>query len=293
MTGFAATSMVLFADSASPINISMNLKSLNSRFFEATCKLPYALNNLETECIKLFKRRLHRGHVYFTVYASNQHMLHCMIKPNLEVVRGYIEAINTIKESCHLEGNLAVHDILGLPHIFNIEERNLGDDLQKQLLDAIDLMIDEVLEARKKEGLSLKKDFEQRLSIVQPEIEAIEKAFNTLMEQQKILVHDELENLDAVHADVAESRRQTLYGQLDKIDINEEIVRFKSHLANFASQLGSPVVEKGKKLDFILQELAREINTIAAKCSDSTISSLAINIKVELEKAREQVQNIV
>ena len=80
---------------------------------------------------------------------------------------------------------------------------------------------------------------------------------------------------------------------LDKIDIHEEITRLASHLENLLAHLQSPDIEKGKRLDFTLQELGREINTIAAKCSDSTISAHAINVKVEIEKMREQIQNIV
>jgi uncharacterized protein (TIGR00255 family) len=92
---------------------------------------------------------------------------------------------------------------------------------------------------------------------------------------------------------LAELQRTAAYMTLEKMDINEEIVRFKSHLANFEQQLTAAGIEKGKRLDFTLQELAREINTIAAKCSDATIGAAAIDIKVELEKAREQVQNVV
>jgi len=84
-----------------------------------------------------------------------------------------------------------------------------------------------------------------------------------------------------------------LYISLDKMDIHEEIVRFKSHLKNITQQLESEKKEKGKRLDFTLQELAREINTLSSKCSDASITSQAINIKVELEKSREQTQNIV
>jgi len=88
-------------------------------------------------------------------------------------------------------------------------------------------------------------------------------------------------------------RKNALFALLDKMDIHEEIVRFKSHLKSLHHQLDSAEIEKGKRLDFTLQELGREINTIAAKCSDATIGALAINVKVELEKAREQTQNIV
>jgi uncharacterized protein (TIGR00255 family) len=293
MTGFAAKTLVIFPDSDNPVNISLSLKALNSRFFETTCKLPYALNNFETDFIKQFKTKLVRGHVYFTIHASSQHLLSCTVKPNLDTIKGYVAAVEQIKEETHLHGDIALSDLLQLPNIFNVEEKDIDESSRKLLFDAVEQLIDEVIEARKKEGLSLKKDLEQRIAIIQQEIDAIERAYNTVMEQHKALVNEELEGLETLQDDVAEPRRQVLYSMLDKIDIHEEIVRFKSHLANFSAQLVSPALEKGKKIDFTLQELAREINTIAAKCSDSTISGLAINVKVELEKAREQVQNIV
>lgn len=293
MTGFAAKTLVIFPSSDNPINISLSLKALNSRFFETTCKLPYALNNFETDFIKLFKTKLVRGHIYFTIHASNQHLLSCTVKPNLDVINGYLQATEQIKKEAGIEGTLQLKDLLALPYVFNVEEKDIDENAKQLIYDAVESLISEVIEARKKEGFSLQKDLEQRIVAIQHEIDAIERAYNALMEQQKALVNEELEELENIQEEVAEPRRQVLYSILDKIDIHEEIVRFKSHLANFSAQLTSPTIEKGKKIDFTLQELAREINTIAAKCSDSTIEGLAINVKVELEKAREQVQNIV
>lgn len=293
MTGFAAKTLVIFPSSDNPINISLSLKALNSRFFETTCKLPYALNNFETDFIKLFKTKLVRGHIYFTIHASNQHLLSCTVKPNLDVINGYLQATEQIKKEAGIEGTLQLKDLLALPYVFNVKEKDIDEKAKQLIYDAVESLISEVIEARKKEGVSLQKDLEQRIAAVQHEIDAIERAYNVLMEQQKALVNEELGELENIQEEVAEPRRQVLYSILDKIDIHEEIVRFKSHLANFSAQLTSPTIEKGKKIDFTLQELAREINTIAAKCSDSTIGGLAINVKVELEKAREQVQNII
>lgn len=92
---------------------------------------------------------------------------------------------------------------------------------------------------------------------------------------------------------ITETQLSAISQQLDRLDIHEEIVRFKTHIKSFSAIISSPDIETGKKLDFTLQELFRETNTIASKCSDAQISSLAIAIKVELEKAREQAQNIV
>ena len=113
------------------------------------------------------------------------------------------------------------------------------------------------------------------------------------MVSQKQKINEALAELENDTSKFAEMQKNALYAILDKIDVHEEIVRFKNHLKTLLASLESSDIEKGKRIDFILQELSREINTITAKCSDATISSHAINIKVELEKAREQTQNIV
>jgi uncharacterized protein (TIGR00255 family) len=294
MTGFSAKTLVIFPDKDHQVNLSISIKSLNSRFFETTCKMPFAFSNFETDFVKMLKAKLHRGHIYFTVHASSQHLVSCTIQPAFDIIRGYLEAVQAIKKEFNLNGELTIHELMRLPNTFNVEEKEIDDERSKKMIfDAVEQLINEVIEARKKEGALLKKDLEQRMTNVQLEIHAIEQAYNTLMEQQKALISQELGGLDTLSDEVAEPRRQVLYATLDKIDIHEEIVRFKSHLGNFVMNLASQTIEKGKRLDFILQELAREVNTIAAKCSDSTIGSFAINIKVDLEKAREQVQNIV
>lgn len=294
MTGFAAKTLVIFPTKEHQVNLSISIKSLNSRFFETTCKIPFALSNFETDFIKMIKAKLLRGHVYFTIHSSSEYLVSCTIQPASDVVRGYLDAVENIKKEFKLNGDLTLNELLHLPNIFNVEKKDIEDEKSiKLIFDTVDQLLNDVIEARKKEGALLKKDLEQRMFSAQHEIDAIEQAFNALMEQHKALAGQELGELESLSDEVAEPRRQVLYAMLDKIDIHEEIVRFKSHLSNFITHLASPAIEKGKRLDFILQELAREVNTIAAKCSDSTIGGLAINIKVDLEKAREQVQNIV
>lgn len=292
MTGFAAKSIIIELNE-NKITVAISIKSLNSRFFEATCKLPYTLTHLETTFIKLFKTQLHRGHIYFTIHISSPNLLKSSIEPSITIVEGYIKAINQIKETFNIEGKLTIHDLLHFSNIFNIEEQGIDESSITLIFDTTKELITELNDARQNEGMVLQKDLEKRIINMQKEIKTIESASQALLEQQKIKLSQELNKLDGMESEAIEIRRQILYTALDKIDIHEEIVRFKSHLKNLTEHLKSPTIEKGKRLDFILQELFREINTIAAKCSDVAIGSHAINIKVELEKAREQVQNIV
>jgi len=294
MTGFASKTITVHPSKEQSVNLSLSLKSLNSRFFEATCKLPYALNNLETELIKLFKKELHRGHIYFVVHASAPNIVETEILPAMDVVRGYLNAIETIKEKTGISGEITIKNILSLPNIFKTAEQNIEDTQTiKTLFDATRELINDVINARKKEGEALEVDIIKRMNTAEKDIIAIEKEFHAFIEKQKVIVAKEIGVLENVTDEIAESRRQAVYALLNKIDINEEIVRFKNHLATFKNYLNNPDIEKGKRLDFTLQELMRETNTIAAKCSNSTISGHAVNIKVELEKAREQVQNVV
>jgi len=300
MTGFGSHSFTLTIDDTSKTTVTITVKVLNSRFFETTSRLPYLVNDLETRFIKQMKDRLKRGHAYITINIQNQELLKNSVVPSLATIRGYINATNLIKKECSITGELSLGELLRLPNVFISEERNLDETTQKQFFDALDSALDYVCHARQQEGLALKADMLQRIAIIEHEINAIESAHLIRMEQQKIKVQtlltaqqEELAGIKDKDDEFTELRKSALYATLDKLDIHEEIVRFKSHITNLAITLESSKQEKGKQLDFTLQELGREINTIAAKCSDADIGSRAITIKVELEKTREQTQNLV
>jgi uncharacterized protein (TIGR00255 family) len=293
MTGFAAKSLVFTLEDGSKAQVAISLKSLNSRFFEVTCRLPYPLSNLETDLTKLLKQHLYRGHIYFTINTNTPNAFKSVVEPSLSIVHEYLNAIEILKKDCKLEGSLTLDNILQLPNVFNLAEKSLDAASTELILKTTKQLIDDVIAAQEVEGKTLLEDIAQRIVIMQKEIDEIEQGSAHLMEAQKAKLHAALKEMGEDEHKANDLHKNTLYSLLDKMDIHEEIVRFKSHLKNLTGTLQSDVIEKGKRLDFTLQELAREINTIAAKCSDATIGSLAINVKVELEKAREQTQNIV
>ncbi len=293
MTGFATKSLVFTLEDGSKAQVAISLKSLNSRFFEVTCKLPYPLSNLETDITKILKQYLYRGHIYFTINTNTPNAFKSVVEPALSIIHEYLTAINTIKKECGIQESPSLNTILQLPNVFNLAEKNLDSASTELILQTTKQLVDEVIKAQEVEGKILLDDIMQRIAIMQKEIDEIEKNSATLMEAQKTKLHQALQEMTPDEQKSNELHKNTLYSLLDKMDIHEEIVRFKSHLKSLSAHLNSSDVEKGKRLDFTLQELAREINTIAAKCSDATIGSLAINVKVELEKAREQTQNIV
>ena len=218
-----------------------------------------------------------------------------IIEPALSTVRGYLTALNTIKKECKIEGDITLQDLILLPNIFETKETPLSEATVERLWKEIHALTKKCTEARIQEGKSLEKDLRERVRLLRNLINELGPRALEAMAAKKVQL---LDNLRTVLKDVsselsAESQISAIYNQLERIDIHEEIVRYTTHLETLDEILTSKEISHGKKLDFTLQELFRETNTIASKCSDAIISGLAISIKVELEKAREQAQNIV
>jgi uncharacterized protein (TIGR00255 family) len=293
MTGFAAKIIEVPAFDNNKAYLSMTLKSLNSRFFEATCKLPHALQSLEIELIKLLKESLHRGKVSFIITMSNPLLFKGPVEPSFYMVQSYLEALEQIQKKYTIPGTISITELMNLPHIFIEEEASLNETMQHLILATTKQLIIELRIEQKNEGVALQKDIEERIVILKQEINDIEQLATQLAEKNKIEVQKKLTHLEKSSSDIIDLTRHQLYSELERLDIHEEIVRFKSHLSNLSDFISSDQKEKGRRIDFTLQELTREINTIGAKCSDPSIGSRAITIKVELEKIREQAQNIV
>jgi uncharacterized protein (TIGR00255 family) len=293
MTGFASKILVITMPSGERSSLSMNLKSLNSRFFEASAKLPIALSHLETTIIKQFKEKLRRGHIYFTAYLSNPNIFEGSITPAMSVIDSYMQSMKNIKAKYNLPEDIKLDNILRLPNVFSKEEQQLDEQVMQSIMTAVQELIDGVIGERITEGEKLNIDFQERIAHITKEMALITERAQVFVEECKKKVHATLQEIGADESLLANAQKSDLYSMLNKIDIHEEITRFNSHLDNFINILQNSEAEKGKRLDFTLQELGREINTITAKCSDSMISTHAINVKVEIEKIREQVQNIV
>jgi len=299
MTGYANAIIEIPVKEHEKLSLSIQIKSLNSRYFEVTSKIPYLLMDLDVAIQKLLKQKLHRGHAYITIKIQHDELKHSII-PALTTIKGYIEAINAIKQECQIKEDISLQTILGLPNIFQTAEESLGKTTETILLEKLETIIDQLIVMRTEEGTSLANDITNQITIIAHKLNLIKEASAQTSIEKKQELDSVIQKLQAYAAEdicankcLLESQKATLLSELEKIDIHEEIVRAQSHLISITQWLKIQEPSKGKKLDFILQELNREINTIASKCSHFTISSLAIDIKSELEKCREQAQNIV
>lgn len=293
MTGFASKTFTIESSSSDKAVITVHIKTLNSRFFEVQTKMSHIFSHLETKISSLLKRSLKRGFVTVTLYTDNKNFFKGAVHADMATVQSYKNAIDAIQEKLSLSGSLTLHDIILLPNIFTSNDLPIDASVEQFILSEISDAISHVVASRAQEGAVLSHDLQERFNTMHTEILAVEKRATTLLSEQKEKI-SALVAQTAVETDPqSETRKTGLYLTLDKMDIHEEIVRFKNHLKNIIEYLNAQELEKGKRLDFTLQELAREINTISAKCADGMLATHAINIKVEIEKAREQAQNIV
>lgn len=299
MTGYASAVVEVPIKGDEKLSLSIHIKSLNSRYFEATCKLPYLLGNLEVALQRNLKQKLHRGHVYISVKVQLDTLQHDIV-PSIPTVKGYLKAINEIKDECKLTEDVRLDSILKLPNILQVEEEALSKKTETLILQEIDKISDQLIATRITEGKALVKDLKQQIFSITKHLNAIKKASGKAAKDKKSDLDGVIAKLQSYSKEdlcttkcILENQKANLISELEKIDINEEIVRAHAHLKTIATWSTAKQDIKGKKLDFILQELNREINTIASKCSNFTISTLAIDIKSELEKCREQAQNIV
>ena len=297
MTGFV-TKTVPITINKETVTVTVSIKTLNSRFLEITCKMPHILTHIEHVLHKKFKEKLSRGSVLCSIHVSSLTPFSGAVHPSLRTIEAYLESIKTIQKkfgkTYNITDTLHIKDLISLPFVFETPEEPLNPVTKATLIALFDELIEEVLVERGREGAALKKDLENRIKTLKTVLKTLEAKSGVILKERRTKLQNEtIELLKSASAESKEHHMQQLLAQIEKMDIHEELVRFKAHIKNLELCIKNSDLEKGKKIDFILQELFRETNTIAAKCMDAELSSLTIASKVELEKAREQAQNIV
>jgi len=292
MTGFANFSVVILEANGEQCVVDIEIKTFNSKFFEPSCKLPSALSPYEMEIVSRLKVGLVRGRVYCTMRINGQGALLEKMSFSPSRVEEYLQAGVYIQKHFGVRGELSIAEIMALPQVFSTERTALSDQSLALLLTGLDRSIEQTLIARREEGKTLLVDLLKRLSLMASAMNDIEEIMLGLLATKK----EEVARTQQLAQGGDEAARALLVeyvSQLDKMDVHEEVVRFRSHLLAIERLLNDENPEKGRKLDFTLQELMREVNTVTAKCANYAMSARAVDIKVEVEKIREQVQNIV
>lgn len=291
MTGFASASIPFSIPNGEPGTLYLLLKSINARYFEVSCKLPYQLQPLEIDCINLFREHLYRGKITFSIQTGTPTIFHGTISPSLALIHSYVNAAHRVQQETGVPGTVTISDLIAIPDLFSPGDYSIDEGLKITLLQTIKKLCHQLTQTRQEEGKALAADIQARCKIISQSIQVITTLFQQNFELRRQKTMAEIQLLE--QAKDTETIRHQIHLDLMKTDINEELVRFHSHLETLKDTLANSDIEKGRRIDFVLQEMLREINTIASKSLDAPISSLVITIKVELDKIREQAQNVV
>lgn len=272
--------------------IIIEAKSVNNRYLDIdvrTYKQYIFLEEVLRECIS---SALSRGKISVFLQIETTDSNENLISLNESTAVGYLDAMKKIAALDGVKDDISVSSFLRLPDIFSVEKNEEDKDALSACVKEVACeALNDLTLSRENEGCRLKTFFETSIENVKSILEIIETCSpQTVKEYEQKLKERIKELLDGV--DVDETRLLTEVGIFaDKVNITEEITRFKSHLAEFSSLLNSDI-PIGRKLDFIIQELNREANTMGSKCNDITVSKSVVELKSEIEKLREQVQNI-
>ena len=287
MTGFGRAEA-----SDSDRKITIEMKSVNHRYFEPAMKMPKKLNIYEAGIRTILKKYINRGKVdIFVTYEDYSESKFCL-KYNEELANEYMSIFNYMAEQFDIPNDITVSSLSHYPEVITMEEQSGDDDAVWHLLEkAVENACVQFVESRITEGEKLKADLLEKLDYMTGLVDEIENRSPGIIEEYRQRLEDKVAEL-LCDTPVDENRiatEVTIYA--DKICVDEETVRLRSHIESTKDELieGGSV---GRKLDFIVQEMNREANTILSKANDLLISNTAIDLKTDIEKVREQIQNI-
>lgn len=272
--------------------ITVELKSVNNRYLDCSVRLPRNFLFAEDTVKQAVSAGVSRGKVDVFVSAQVSQDSGTVVSVNEELARGYRDAVARIAETLGLESGLNAFSLARFPDVLTVERRELDKDKAAAALSEITAKaVEEFNAMREREGERLRRDMLGKL-------ETIEGLVSVVEERSPQTVKEYRERLEARLRDILADRsldEQRVITEAaifaDRTAVDEETVRLRSHIAQFRTMLeeGSPI---GRKMDFLVQEFNRESNTIGSKCSDASLAKVVVDLKSEIEKIREQLQNV-
>ena len=270
----------------------VEIKSVNNRVNDINIKMPRNLNYLEEKIRKQILSNISRGKVEVSIQLNNNSDLGKKINLNTDIANRYIEELKKLTEETNIIDNINIMDIAKFPDVLNIKiDEEAEEIIEKELFIALDSAINSFLDMRQKEGSKIKVDLENRIEVIKQKIGQISSISAGLVDEYVVKLETRIKEL--LKTDVVDQTRlaQEVVIYSDKCSVEEEITRLKSHISQFLNLLNENIAI-GKKLDFLIQEMNRETNTIGSKANNLEITNFVVDIKTELENIREQIQNI-
>ncbi len=273
-------------------DITVEIRSVNHRYFEFSSRLPRNYSFAEEKLKSLLQGKISRGKVEVSVLVQNTAAVSEKITANREVIREYVDALREIKDEMGLTDDLSLSAVMRLPDAFTVvkaeaDEEQMWADLKTVAEEALDNFI----KMRETEGARMKADLLSRLLTIEKNVEFVESRSPIIVEEYRKRLYDRM--CEVLEGKAVDENRILLEAGIfsEKTAVDEETVRLKSHIAQFRGMLesGEPI---GRKLDFLVQEMNRETNTIGSKVQDIEVTKVVVDQKSEIEKIREQIQNI-
>ncbi len=272
--------------------VSVEVRSVNHRFLETSIRLPKSMHELEEHFKRTIQQQCVRGRVDLTVLLQGGRGSARAVQLDVELAKQYHQSLRTLQRTLKLKGSIDIGLMAGFRDIMALSEQPTDNPKLTKVVEKLGLLaVSDMAKMREKEGTLLAKDILARLDHVRECRSAVfsraplvaQEAFDRMKQRVEKLLTDSIPDLPRLHQELA------VYA--DRCDITEELVRLDTHMVQFerALQGTEPV---GKMLDFLLQEMGREVNTIGSKANDAAIRADVVRMKAELERMREQIQNI-
>lgn len=273
---------------------TVEIKAVNHRYNDITVKLPRAIMGFEDEIKKAISKKVFRGKLDVFVNFESFSQEDINISVNEPLAKSYTETLRKLKSDLHLDGDVTIEIVSKFPYVITVDKsisnENTENEIRECLMKAVEDATDAFVAMREVEGETLKKNIIEKVAFVNDALQKIEERAPWVSKDYRARLEAKLADLDEIQVDESRLLTEVLLFA-DKACIDEEITRLHSHI----SQMYSIVEENvpvGRKLDFLVQEMNRETNTIGSKSNDIEITNHVVDIKSEIEKIREQIQNI-
>jgi uncharacterized protein (TIGR00255 family) len=288
MTGFGRAEV-----NKDGITVRTEVRSVNSRYLDLTLRLPRNFSQREKEVKDIIRTFLNRGNLNFIVKVEHDSNDIVPLKVNKAAAKSYYKLLNEIRKSVKLRERVKLEHLLTFSDVLEPVDEEETDETEWELMqESIRQALESLNAMRTQEGSELAADLEKRIRWMDETLNEVEKLSKERIPEERINLHERISELVEDKFVVDQNRLELEIALLvDKLDITEECVRYRSHNKYFLEALNKNEAA-GRKLNFLVQEMNREANTIGSKSSDATIAHLIVGLKEELEKIREQLQNI-
>ena len=269
----------------------VEIKSINHRYLDISVRMPREISYLEEIIKKEISKSILRGKIDVFINFNNNSMEGKEIKINTNLAKKYIKELKKLAEEENLNSDISVNEIAKYPEVLTVEQNVEDEEIKKEIIEVINKAVESLLKMKISEGEKIAKDLNERLEEIQEKVNEVSKFSAGLIGEYIVKLEERIKQI--LNDQEIDKKRlaEEVVIYAEKSSIEEEITRINSHIAQFKNLLSSekPV---GKKLDFIIQEMNRETNTIGSKSSSLNITNSVIDMKTEIENLREQIQNI-